>query len=272
MIEQTKTLTFGAVGECITDEYVYVNPAGKSAKENVIAYTRESVEAWHGGIDVIAAHLAEITANVCVTTQRDPVIKRRFVHKPFMTKVFQEVEQSQSAEMTALPSAHPSVIADFGHGFLRLWKTWPVWYALTCQSNSLNWGFNPATKWVRPDYVVLDTYEAQLALQSRVAPRDAALMLRDRMHAGTVVVTMGHEGAVMADGDGATSVVSMSSRPLDRMGAGDAFLAWSAPFAYVKAPTELTGLFGAAAAAVKVETAGNGRFPLERVLERLKAR
>ena len=55
------------------------------------------------------------------------------------------------------------------------------------------------------------------------------------------------------------------------MGAGDAFLAWSAPLAYLKAPAELIGLFGAAAAAVKVETAGNGRFTLDRVLERLKA-
>lgn len=264
-------MEFNAVGEAITDEYVYVNPAGKSAKENVISYTRDGVEAWHGGIDIIAAHLSEIVGHVYVTTQREPVLKRRFVHKPFMAKVFQEVEHSETDQLADLPPLRPTVIADFGHNFLKLWKQWPSWYALTCQSNSLNWGFNPATKWIRPDYMVLDTYEAQLALQARIPAREAAVQLRDRMEANTVVITMGHEGAVMANGE-LTHIAPMSSHPIDRMGAGDAFLAWSAPFAYLKAPTEITGLFGAAAAAVKVETAGNGRFPLERVLERLKAR
>jgi rfaE bifunctional protein nucleotidyltransferase chain/domain len=146
-------------GEPIVDEYVYVEPLGKSAKETLISFAPDGTDSWEGGAAIVAAHLTSYCGKV---RYRDagtaPVVKRRYVERAFTHKVFQTVQPQTVRAAYQKPGACDVVVAaDFGHGLF--WPGHPLaddarWLAITCQSNSANWGFNPVTKWARANYVV----------------------------------------------------------------------------------------------------------------------
>ena len=129
------------------------------------------------------------------------------------------------------------------------------------EANWLNWGLNRATKWVGAQYVVLDSAEIQLATDERgLSDVDAARRLAWRMDRGkgcVMVITRGHNGAVMVTKERQCECPAFTDRAVDRIGAGDAFLAFTAPLAYVGAPPEVTLLTGSCAAALHVQTPGN---------------
>jgi len=52
------------IGETIIDRYVYVDPMGKSAKENIIATLRRDEEVFAGGGTAAAGHLSALCNNV----------------------------------------------------------------------------------------------------------------------------------------------------------------------------------------------------------------
>lgn len=56
------------IGETIIDRYVYVDPMGKAAKENIIATLRRSEEVFAGGAAAAAGHLSTICDNVELIT------------------------------------------------------------------------------------------------------------------------------------------------------------------------------------------------------------
>lgn len=56
------------VGETIVDEYHYVQPMGKAAKENIIATRFESVEVFAGGVIAAANHAASFCKEVEIVT------------------------------------------------------------------------------------------------------------------------------------------------------------------------------------------------------------
>jgi bifunctional ADP-heptose synthase (sugar kinase/adenylyltransferase) len=268
-------LTVEVYGEQIVDEYVYVEPLGKSAKETLISFAPDGADSWEGGAAIVAAHLASCCERV---RYRDagtaPVVKRRYVERAFTHKVFQTVQPQTVRAAYQKPGACDVVIAaDFGHGVF--WPGHPLaddarWLAITCQSNSTNWGFNPVTKWTRANYVVVDENEAQLAFQARMPAENLVERLRVALSAEVACVTIGHRGAVFASADGVQTIPALSEHAVDRLGAGDAFLAWTAPFVKVGAPVTLVGLVGACAAALHVAKPGNPPLSKAEVLGYLK--
>lgn len=157
------------------------------------------------------------------------------------------------------------IVTDFGHGLLSR----PVraalvehspYLAVNAQSNSANHGFNLINKYPQADYVCIDAPEARLA----VADKDADLaevasdMLHARMNINRVILTHGRNGCVTFDKAQGTRVVpAFTSRILDTMGAGDAFLAVTAPLSAVAEDMEMVGFVGNVVGSIKVGILGH---------------
>lgn len=67
-IERLKDMRVLFIGDAIIDEYDYVNPMGKAAKENIIASLFQGKEVFAGGVFAAANHLASFVAQVDVLT------------------------------------------------------------------------------------------------------------------------------------------------------------------------------------------------------------
>lgn len=281
-LDKAATLRALVIGEPIIDEYIFVSPEGKSPKDSIVCFRRLRSEQYEGGASVIAGHLRA----VCGTVEQEhygtsPVLKRRYVLEPFMTKLFEVANITGTLTRQPLSPIDGRfdfiVVADYGHGLLRnadveyLARTAP-YLVLMVQSNSLNFGYNLLTKWPRADYVVCDEDELRLACHDR----DSNLMTlaqqqRRWLKAKLLVVTMGHKGCLVCAEDGIAEIPSFAHKVLDRTGAGDAFLAASAPIAFLGAPAQVVGIVGSMAAALKVETLGNKPIDRKVLRERLEA-
>ena len=158
MIENMRDKKVLIIGDAIIDEYHYVLPMGKSAKENMIATRFQDHEQFAGGVFASANHLASFCDHVEVITclggrddyrkfLRDRVKpnvklnyvmrpdapttrKRRFVDPSYMRKLF-EVYFMDDEPLTRGPQAELNdmisdrirdfdvvIVNDFGHGML----------------------------------------------------------------------------------------------------------------------------------------------------------
>ena len=68
LMDRLKTMKVLLVGDSIIDEYRYVEPLGKSPKENMIATLHKNDEVFAGGVLAAANHLADFCASVEVVT------------------------------------------------------------------------------------------------------------------------------------------------------------------------------------------------------------
>jgi rfaE bifunctional protein nucleotidyltransferase chain/domain len=158
MIDSIKDMRVLIVGDAIIDEYDYVYPMGKAAKENMIATRFQDSERFAGGVFATAAHVASFCKEVEIVTclgGRDdyedfvrerlkPNVKltvisrpnspttrkRRFVDPNYMRKLFEVyfmddaplTQEAESALNKALENCIQDfdvVIAnDFGHGMI----------------------------------------------------------------------------------------------------------------------------------------------------------
>jgi rfaE bifunctional protein nucleotidyltransferase chain/domain len=204
--------------------------------------------------------------------------KRRYVHSFLLTKMFElthfndeplsaEIAEAVADDLRARASESDLVIvADFGHGLFSQSVIEALagnarFLALNAQTNAVNYGFNPVTRWPRADYVSIDSEEAHLAYGDRNAPLDDVLEhLAPRLGADVFAVTRGQAGASVRGSSGdVTTVPVFSSEVVDTTGAGDAFLALTAPCAALGADPEVIGFVGNAAGALAVRIVGNQR-------------
>lgn len=250
------------VGDAIMDEYFYVTPIGKSIKEAIISTQYQRKEVFRGGVWAAAEHARAFCKQVDVLTGPQLMANWRFVNDTYndLRKMF-TVHEYRQCEVVAdvdIGSYDLVIVTDFGHGALtkdlitRLGKE-ARFLAVNAQTNSTNYGFNLITKYARADYVVVDEIEARLAAQDKESPIEDVIL---KLGFKKIIVTMGAKGAVGFDG-AFTRQKALTNQVVDTMGAGDAFLSVSAPFA--KAGCSMTELvrIGNAAGAVKVGIAGH---------------
>ena len=156
------------------------------------------------------------------------------------------------------------VINDFGHEFLsrkiiRLLSSKARYIALNVQANSANFGFNIITKYPRADYVCIDEQELRLATHDRHS--NLATLVKKvsrRLGCRDMIVTRGPHGAMYyAKTRGFIEVPALTKSFIDRVGAGDALFAITAPCMYVKMDPELVSFIGNVAGALQVQTVGN---------------
>ena len=218
------------------------------------------------------------------------ITKRRYVSEPGLLKLFEVavmddtplprgLEDELLAYLDpALPAYDLVVVTDYGHGFLGprtvdLLGARARFLAVNTQANPANLGFHVVTKYPRAAYVCLDEGEARLAVRDRTSPVDAvADALRASVTCSVMSVTRGHRGVLVSSADGGVCEVPALTRDVvDRMGAGDAYLAVSAAGAAARLPLDVLALLGSAAGAVAVRVVGNRAAVEPAAVERLIA-
>ena len=249
------------VGDAIIDEYVYVTPQGKSPKENLISHRFDSIETFRGGSWAAAAHVAGFCDTVDLHAARNVTVKRRFVDKEGLRKLF-EVHEKRDDGTAVMPDPadyDAVLVTDFGHGcisqeMIETLTRRAKFLAVNAQTNSANHGFNLITKYRRADYVVLDELEARLAAHDRESPIEQVMK---RLDYPRLVVTLGSHGSVGVDEGAFYRAAAVSDRVIDTMGAGDAFFCVTAPLAAAGADMGTLLQVGNAAGAIKCAVVGH---------------
>jgi rfaE bifunctional protein nucleotidyltransferase chain/domain len=304
-VKDLKDVKVLVIGDIIIDEYHYCEGMGKTQKDNIVATRFVSSEQFAGGVLAAANHIAgfcqDVTLLTCAGTGEDyskflqdrlkpniktkiykrkdapTVVKRRFVDKNFLSKMFeicyldnmQRLPESVEKKIceyldSELPKFDMVLVADFGHGFMTdkiitaLCQKAPF-LAVNVQTNSSNIGFNLVTKFSRADYVCIDEPELRLACHDQFSsPEDLVVDIAKKMKCKNMVITRGHRGSLAySKKSGFVHVPVFSKDVVDRIGAGDAFFSITAPCVFKGVPTEIVGVVGNAVGAMKVLIVGN---------------
>jgi bifunctional ADP-heptose synthase (sugar kinase/adenylyltransferase) len=227
--------------------------------------------------DLIRSHLRpNIRPTFFFRPEAPTTVKRRYLlrylyHKLFEVSFYDDralppaVDAEVARHFREVCGGYDLVlVADFGHGMLSSEGIAALsrearFLAVNTQLNSINLGYHVITKYPRADYVCIDENEIRMAMRDRVTPVQLLLEpLAKRLSAGQVTVTLGNRGSSTYRSDGAHVTVPILSRHvIDTVGAGDAYLALSAPCVCVGMPPELVGFIGNAVGGVAVRIVGN---------------
>ena len=210
--------------------------------------------------------------------------KVRFVEAAFTRKLFEVYHMDDAPlvgdderwlldQITAkIADADLVLVTDFGHGLISeamiaLMADKARFLAVNAQSNSGNHGFNLVTRYPRADYVCIDAPEARLATRSKHADIEEVVSKRlpAMMECGNLIVTHGRSGCIAYnETQGLTRIPALTRSVVDTIGAGDAFLAVTAPMLAAGGRLDHVALLGNAAGAIKVGILGH-RQAVERV-------
>jgi bifunctional ADP-heptose synthase (sugar kinase/adenylyltransferase) len=204
------------------------------------------------------------------------VIKRRYVEPSFLTKMFGiyffndrglrgEFQKEICGYLEGVIDDYDLVlVSDFGHGLIGP----PMMKALckgakllsvNTQTNSSNLGFNLITKYDRADYVCIDEPEIRLATRNKFGPLKTSInTVAEQLGCRLVTTTRGHRGSITYDRqDGFYETPVFSTKIVDRVGAGDAYLSISSLCVAAGFPAQLVGLIGNAVGALAVQVVCN---------------
>lgn len=260
LIESIRDYRVLFVGDTIIDEYHYVTPMGKSAKENLIPVRYESEEVFRGGIEAAAKHAMTFCREVNTSSGGKVVRKVRMVDKDHLRKLFEVHYEGELLYNNASPKGYDVVaVADFGHGAVNNIEELireSSFLAVAAQTNSSNIGFNLITKYPHADYIVIDEPEARLAAADRYGHIEDVIRKLAHGRCNKFVVTNGRYGAYGYENGIFYHQPAFTDLVRDTMGAGDAFFAVTAPMAKTGKMKDLL-LIGCAAGAIKTGIVGH---------------
>lgn len=260
------------VGDAIMDEYRYVKPIGKAVKEAALSAIAGKAEIFRGGVWAAAQHTLGFCAHIDVMHGRDVMWNTRLVDETYLRKLFVLHERRENGEAVQdydIRDYDLVIVTDFGHGTMTKELIERVarearYLAVNAQTNSTNYGFNLITKYRSADFVVVDELEARLAAHDLDSPiEDVILALGFK----NIIVTMGANGAVGFDG-AFERQVAQTDKVVDTMGAGDAFLCVTAPYAAAGYSMKQLLRIGNAAGAIKVGIVGHRAAVTREALEK----
>lgn len=225
----------------------------------------------------ILEHLkSNVQAEFFLSENAPTVVKQRFVEIDLLRKLFevqfmdgnvQPVKISQAVCRyldSELSNYDLVVVGDYGHGFmdhaiLKTLNEKAKFLAVNAQTNSANIGFNLITKYPRADYFCIDEPELRLAAHDKISPlEETVVRIANKLDCHQAVITRGHYGAmVYNDEQGTINIPVFSNEVIDSVGAGDAFLAITAPCVAAGFSPELVGFIGNAAGALAIRIVGN---------------
>jgi len=204
------------------------------------------------------------------------IVKRRYVENYLLQKLFeiyemnyQELDQTQNQALCAkldeiLPLYDVVIVADYGHGMLTrdaidLLCDKARFLAVNTQANAGNRGLNTISKYPRGDFICLARHEIMLEERNRGSNlREMILSVSQKLACGHIVATCGKDGNVGYSRDkGFFEAPALASQVVDRVGAGDAVLAFTALCVAQKAPMEVVGFIGNVVGAQAVATLGH---------------
>lgn len=204
------------------------------------------------------------------------VVKRRYVDPSFLSKMFEvcvindgdlppDVTGAVCDYLSRCCPEYDCVIsADFGNGFIGQ----PIvnvlcdrarFLAVNTQTNSANSGFNLITKYPRADYICIDEPEIRLATREKREGLDGLVpKVSAQLDCARISVTRGHNGSFGYErGVGFFEAPIFSTEVVDRIGAGDAYLAVTSPCVAAGYPMDVVGFVGNAVGALAVRIVCN---------------
>ena len=203
------------------------------------------------------------------------VVNKRIVRQAFLEKFFgiyeindepipANVETIIGESLDSLLPAHDLVIVmDYGFGLMTQAIIEKIadksrFLALNVQTNSVNLGFNLVTKYKKADYVSESDPELRLAVGQKFTPiKELIPTVWSKMNSKLVTATLGPDGSLSYDGKNFYKVPVFNTKALDRVGAGDAYFAWSAPQAFFVANPAMVGFFGNVAGGIAIDIVCN---------------
>lgn len=256
---------------------------GVLATANHVASLCRSVEVLtilggDGYGDFIATHLKPNVRLRALTCDGIPTTRKcRYIDQTSMRKLFEvyhmddtPIAEPLEGELAALLDDIAKdfdlvIVNDFGHGMLteslvRALTGRARFLAVNTQTNSANFGYNLITKYPRADYICIDAAEARLAARDKFSPVETLIHdhLVSAVRCPRIVVTQGAHGCVgFAEGEPPCEVPAFADRVVDTVGAGDAFLAVTAPLMAVGGKLHHVAFVGNVAGALKVGIVGH---------------
>jgi len=157
------------------------------------------------------------------------------------------------------------VVPDFGNGFISAGMIQQIcdkakFLAVNTQINSGNRGYHSINRYPRADFVSLNEPELRIATHSRHDSYEKlAKKIAKDMKISHFAVTLGSEGALLIDQNQDVVYESpvLSTKVLDRIGAGDTFLSLAGLCIGGKLSPEIALFVGSAAAALDVQVVCN---------------
>ena len=222
---------------------------------------------------------SDVAAQMLYRKDSPTILKRRLIDQYFFAKLMEIYEINDgplSAEDDAamcavlereVPQYDVVVVVDFGHSMLTaasriILSTKAKFLAVNTQANAGNMGFHMISEYPRADYISLA--EAEMRLEGRDRRSDLKPMIQElsrKLACPRIVVTRGSKGSLCYHAsEGFTEVPAVATKVVDRVGAGDTFLALTALCAVRNAPMDVLGLIGNAAGAQAVATVGHRRY------------
>jgi rfaE bifunctional protein nucleotidyltransferase chain/domain len=204
------------------------------------------------------------------------VTKRRFVD-PDLSKLFEVyffneepllngVEDAVCTWLEAnLEDFDVVIAADFGNGFVSQSIAEVLCHrarflAVNTQLNSGNRGHHVITRYPRVDFASINEPELRLAAHNRHDPVELlAEAIAQKIRSNHIAITLGTNGVMLKDRQRGTThfVPALSTKVLDRIGAGDAFLALAGLCLGGGLPSEVAAYVGSVSAALDVQIVGN---------------
>jgi rfaE bifunctional protein nucleotidyltransferase chain/domain len=211
------------------------------------------------------------------------VTKRRFVDadlsKLFEVYFFNEKPLQEGVEAAAcawldtnLKNYDVVIVPDFGNGFISermvdIMCSKARFLAVNTQLNSGNRGHHVINRYPRADFVSINEPELRLAAHNRHGPiEEIAELVAQKVNAQHIAITRGVQGVMFNDRKQKSTIYvpALSTKVLDRIGAGDAFLALAGLCVGGGLPSEVAAYVGSVAAALEVQIVGN-RDPVDSV-------
>jgi rfaE bifunctional protein nucleotidyltransferase chain/domain len=210
------------------------------------------------------------------------LVKRRFIESYSFTKMLEvyemddrELEGSDQDRLCQalaerVPGADVVIVVDFGHGMLnrqaiRLIEDRARFLAVNVQSNAANLGYHAISKYHRADYVCFTENEMRLEARDRHGdPCQQIIDICTRLGARDLTVTKGRNGCLCYRAcEGFVEAPALAGQVVDRMGAGDAVMAITAPCVALRVPMEAVAFIANVVGAQAVAGIGN-RTPTRR--------
>jgi len=210
---------------------------------------------------------------------RDTLIKTRYISGDY-SKLFEVYNQAQfvlddESQQAMLHWLREKVadydlviVPDYGNGLIndemvQVLSDNAKYLAVNTQINSGNRGYHVITRYPRADFISLNEPELRLAKHDNRNSIDlVASQLSKDMGAQVVAVTRGKHGVCYCDmSEGRIhEAPALSTNVVDRIGAGDIFLALASLAAAAKLDARLVVFIASAAAAIGVQIVGNREF------------
>ena len=230
-----------------------------------------------GGESFIRSKLDKnVTPHFHYFSDAPTILKRRFVDED-LSKLFEvyiyneqphieKLDQEICSWLDDNTSDFDVVFApDFGNGFIskgmiEILCEKAKFLAVNTQVNSGNRGYHVINRYPRADFISLNSPELRMATHNRYDPLEGlAEVTAQKMNARYFAVTLGSKGAILLDttDKAAHDIPVLSTKVLDRIGAGDSFLSLAGLCLGGGLPADMGLFVGSAAAALDVQIVCN---------------